>query len=553
MASYHLTIRKSTDYKASAGQKYDYIARENRYAQGAKAEELAYKGNGNMPAWAQDDPGEFWRAADAYERANAVVYREIEMALPNELNRGQQINLTEKFLKEHLGENYVYSYAIHENNARLAQKIDGEIIKNPHVHIVLCDRKLDGFERGREEFFCRANSKEPEKGGAKKSAEWNDIYQRKEKLLQMRADWAKMQNEALERAGHKVEPLDHRTLEEQRADALARGDLKKAAELERAPEKHLGPQVVAASERAADKLHSVIEAREIRRLAKQIEKMAAKIEEMKKEEVRIERDEKKEVNVSIGEIKAICTARINAIKEELYALHQERKEFEKTIVSEERAELMAKSRYTQGESKAVTKEAREIDEMRTKFKAARDAYKAKPEPKFYQLEAKREHKQEGERLVNWKQDLAQKVAAHKARADALEDRLGTPEAKAKIAEIKTQILAQNAEEHVPKLTAVTDKIEKLTVEKKSLAELRSSANHVRNELKEIKIVLPNGQRSAAVAASVSAAQGRSLLEQAASVARQLDAASRGQGTGLRARINIDDDDNEPGRGKRYKI
>ena len=41
-------------------------------------EELEYKESGNMPEWAEDDPQKYWTAADAGERANGRLYREVE-------------------------------------------------------------------------------------------------------------------------------------------------------------------------------------------------------------------------------------------------------------------------------------------------------------------------------------------------------------------------------------------------------------------------------------------------------------------------------------------
>ena len=45
--------------------------REGRYA--ADGEEREHVEHGHMPAWAQDDPHAYWQAADAHERAAAVL------------------------------------------------------------------------------------------------------------------------------------------------------------------------------------------------------------------------------------------------------------------------------------------------------------------------------------------------------------------------------------------------------------------------------------------------------------------------------------------------
>ena len=98
MASYHCTLKSDSNKSGSAHS--DYINREGKYAaiennrdKYAKYEDLVYKSSGNMPEWARENPKDFWKAADEFERANGRSYTEIEIALPNELTREQQIEL----------------------------------------------------------------------------------------------------------------------------------------------------------------------------------------------------------------------------------------------------------------------------------------------------------------------------------------------------------------------------------------------------------------------------------------------------------------------------
>ena len=67
-----------------ARAKSNYIEREGRYEK--DGEELEHKEHGNMPEWAQDDPGKYWEAADENERANGRLYSEVQFALPKELS-----------------------------------------------------------------------------------------------------------------------------------------------------------------------------------------------------------------------------------------------------------------------------------------------------------------------------------------------------------------------------------------------------------------------------------------------------------------------------------
>ena len=51
----------------------------------------------NMPEWAEDDPRSYWEAADEHERVNGRLFREVEFALPRELNEGDQVELAREF------------------------------------------------------------------------------------------------------------------------------------------------------------------------------------------------------------------------------------------------------------------------------------------------------------------------------------------------------------------------------------------------------------------------------------------------------------------------
>ena len=78
---------------------------------------------------------------------------------------------------------------------------------NPHAHLMVSERGLDGHERSREQWFRRYNAKAPEKGGAKKSR----TMMSREWVKDTREAWAREANEALERAGRE-ERVDHRSL-----------------------------------------------------------------------------------------------------------------------------------------------------------------------------------------------------------------------------------------------------------------------------------------------------------------------------------------------------
>ena len=160
LAVYHL---KASFGSRAGGQlaraKSDYIEREGRYEK--DSEELEYKEHGNMPEWAEDDPGSYWAAADQHERSNGRLYSEVQFALPKELNEAGRRAAASDFAAQLTGpERLPYTMAIHRGGA------DGE---NPHAHLMYSERGNDGIERRAEQWFRRYNGKAPETGGARKS------------------------------------------------------------------------------------------------------------------------------------------------------------------------------------------------------------------------------------------------------------------------------------------------------------------------------------------------------------------------------------------------
>ena len=156
MAIFHLTVKTGSRLGGqSARAKADYIEREGKYER--QDDELAHRESENMPEWAEDDPRSYWEAADEHERVNGRLFREVEFALPRELNEGEQVELAREFaskLASAGGERLPYTLAVHRGQG-----------ENPHAHLMISERANDGIERSREQWFKRYNSKEPEKGG----------------------------------------------------------------------------------------------------------------------------------------------------------------------------------------------------------------------------------------------------------------------------------------------------------------------------------------------------------------------------------------------------
>jgi hypothetical protein len=219
VASFHIQI--NTGAKGEALEHGQYIGRTGRFTE-EKYGPVEARGVANMPEWAREDTAAFWKASDEFERSNGNTYREYELALPRELSPAARVALVQRFAEQELGTTRPYQWAIHNCTAR-----DGK--EQPHVHLMFSDRQQDGIERGPEQFFKRYNSKQPERGGARKFSYGATKEEAALSYEGIRERWANVQNQALEMAGVEAR-VDHRSL----ADQGIR---------DREPERHRGPAV----------------------------------------------------------------------------------------------------------------------------------------------------------------------------------------------------------------------------------------------------------------------------------------------------------------------
>ena len=192
MALGRISIKVGMKGKALPHSKY--ILREDQYApKNNKLEKLEHIGHGNMPAWAEHDPKIFWAMADLHERKNGSTYREHIITLPRELDESQRLDLVQDWISQEIGEKYAYAFAIHNPRA-----MDGK--EQPHCHLMFSERLLDGIERDPEQFFKRYNSKNPEKGGAKKDNTGLMDSVRKTLIKEQRSRWEVLCNKHLAKA-----------------------------------------------------------------------------------------------------------------------------------------------------------------------------------------------------------------------------------------------------------------------------------------------------------------------------------------------------------------
>jgi hypothetical protein len=116
-----------------------------------------------------------------------------------------QVALAHAFAQElSVDERLPYTLAVHAG-----QDANGRE-HNPHAHLMISERRNDGVERSREQWFRRANSAHPERGGAPKSR----TFHGRDWMEQARERWADLTNSTLERCG-RHERVDHRSYERQ--------------------------------------------------------------------------------------------------------------------------------------------------------------------------------------------------------------------------------------------------------------------------------------------------------------------------------------------------
>lgn len=178
----------------------------------------------DAPEWASD-PAALWNAAERAEgRRNSCVARELEVALPTELNPYQREALARDIglmLVERYG--VAVLVAVHEPS----QAGDD---RNHHVHLLFSTRVLgpDGF-------------------GAKTTV-LDDRKTGRDEVRHVRAEVARLTNQHLAAAGV-AQRVDHRSLRDQATSAARRGDTAWVARLARTPQIHRGKSATALERR----------------------------------------------------------------------------------------------------------------------------------------------------------------------------------------------------------------------------------------------------------------------------------------------------------------
>lgn len=218
MAIFHLSakiISRGEGRSAVAAAAYRHCAKmeDERYG---RTVDYSHKG-GNVhnefalpegaPEWAKSLIGggasqasaEFWNAVEDFEkRSDAQLAKEIELALPVELSREQNIELVRAFVADQLlAKGMVADWSYHD--------IEG----NPHVHIMTTLRPLE--EAG---FGPKKVATLDENGDPVRNTKGKIIYElwagSKDNLSELRAAWADIQNAHLQAHGFDTR-VDHRS------------------------------------------------------------------------------------------------------------------------------------------------------------------------------------------------------------------------------------------------------------------------------------------------------------------------------------------------------
>lgn len=240
MAIYHCSVKnisRSSGRSSVAAAAYrsgeditnkrDGVRHDYTHKEGIVHSEIAVPDH--APEWAHDR-AKLWNEVEKIEIAkDARTAREIEVAIPAELSKEQQIELTREYAQTFADQGMVADWSIHD-------KQDG----NPHAHIMLTTRPFEangewGQKAKKEYILDRDGNKQMTANGNYKcrkidTTNWNQA----ETLEKWREKWAEVGNRHLVRAGH--EPaLNNQSYERQGVDKV--------------PTVHLGQEAVALERR----------------------------------------------------------------------------------------------------------------------------------------------------------------------------------------------------------------------------------------------------------------------------------------------------------------
>ena len=162
------------------------------------------------------DRSTLWNRVELYEKAgNAQLAREVEIALPVELSREEQLRLVREYCSsQFVSKGMCVDFAIHDTGGG-----------NPHAHILLTMRPLD--ERGawaaksKKEYVLDENGERVKLPSGRYKTRKVDLvdWNNQENAEVWRAAWADLANAYLKR-NDSPERIDHRSYERQGIDQI---------------------------------------------------------------------------------------------------------------------------------------------------------------------------------------------------------------------------------------------------------------------------------------------------------------------------------------------
>lgn len=265
-------------YRARARLEDERYGKVQDHTRRGGLEFLWHAAPAGAPEWAHD-VGQVWNAVERVEvRRNSTLAFDYDMAFPHQLNAQQREWMLKDWVREGITrKGLIATAAIHAPHQEGDQR-------NFHAHVMFNDRPVD------ENGFARHKDRS---------------VQRTEFMLELKERWAELGARQLERAGFEVEAErwrhGHKTLQQQAALAVERGDLEYAEQVrDREPTTHVG-HVATAIERKGRRsergdLNRDVEARNVER--KEIEVDLAAVREELERLVREPDAERQEVDSS---------------------------------------------------------------------------------------------------------------------------------------------------------------------------------------------------------------------------------------------------------------
>ena len=476
MAIFHFHLKNG---KNGNGKLHcDYINREGRYGSAKMKEELVHKECGNLPFWAQS-ASEFFDNADVFERSNGNSYTEFEVGLQEELTLEENVDLIKKLIEEHIGNQKVWAFAVHEKMATLEENQ-----RQPHVHIMFSERIItdeNKYVKLPSTFFRRYNSQNPELGGYEKDNRFSkNKHISSGNLSKVREFWADINNEAFSRKGLDIK-ISSKTLEIQKQEALDNGDKLLAESLDRPVQPHLGPRLAGQMNRAMKRDDFTMEMLSLRGQlafeAKTLKKIKENIRERKQIIQSLQEDKNAQNEVVQEFVNNTCQIYGMELKEKInnldfrwkkHFLSNDKKidELRKDVVSDESLDTMALDIFTKGYSSKLTKFRRKVESLRDSYEAEFKKFSEKKKPNFWQFKAIDAYKKEEERFDNWYNEINEQILHYKKCQKAFDEILAKDEVQERLEVIKKRLSMkrESANRFITEIKTENEKISKFRLQ-----------------------------------------------------------------------------------------